>query len=176
VERPRARRGVEEGALGVGRVVGVDGVEPPQAEPLLERLSGELEPRAVEEGAPAVGLGHPEHHRRRVGHVAEARLALAHRGLGAAAGAHVEHQGDHAFGGPVIDRVTHAFARPAAGPDARAVERRVDQIDQMVLGHAVAVVVPRRRHGRAHHRLAGPAHAVQEGEEVGPAGAARELG
>ena len=163
-ERAAPVRRLAEHALGPRRVVGVHGAQPAEAQPVRERLPRELEPLPVEEGAHAVRLGHPEHHRRGVGHVAEARLALAQRPLGPRARRHVEHQRDHSLNGI------------RGGAAAAPAQRGVHEVDAVVLGHAVGVVVPARELVGADHRLAGGVDALQQREEVRPALAARQLG
>ena len=60
-------------------VVGVDDLRPAVADLLLHRPAGEAEPWLVEPVTPLVRARHPDHHRRAVGHDAEAILALARR-------------------------------------------------------------------------------------------------
>jgi len=66
-------------------VVGMDTLEPAVTPLLLQRPSGELEPRAVEVDAAPIGPRHPDHDGGRVGHESEPVLALLERGLGLAA-------------------------------------------------------------------------------------------
>ena len=54
----------------------MNGVPGAEAQRLLVRLAGEFGPKAVEIGERPVRIGHPHHHRRVLGHVAEARLAF----------------------------------------------------------------------------------------------------
>jgi hypothetical protein len=70
-------------------VLEVHALRPPHAPLLIERAPGEAQPRLVEERAQPVGVGHPEEDGRRVRHVAEARLGLAHVLLGVALGGDV---------------------------------------------------------------------------------------
>src|SRR4029079_7927580 len=70
---------VERAAIGVQaalEVLGVHVVGPAVAELLRHRAADEVEPRLVEPGAELVGAAHPDQHRRRVGDLAEAPLAL----------------------------------------------------------------------------------------------------
>ena len=77
----RRRTGLDEGAFGFGGIVGMHRLEPAEAQRLGLGLPREFVPAAVEVGAMAVGLGHPHHHRGMIGHVAEARFALAQHGV-----------------------------------------------------------------------------------------------
>src|SRR2546425_2920855 len=52
-------------------VVGMDTLEPAVTPLLLQRPSGELEPRAVEVDAAPIGPSHPDHDRSRDGHRSE---------------------------------------------------------------------------------------------------------
>ena len=75
----RIARGVgfDKGALPALAVVGMHGLPGAGAERLLLPLPGEFRPEPIEVGERAGRIGHPHHDRRVVGHVAEARLALA---------------------------------------------------------------------------------------------------
>ena len=59
------------------QIVGVHAVGPAVSELSFVRPSGELEPGAIDVVTALVGTRHPEHHRRGIGHQAEALLALA---------------------------------------------------------------------------------------------------
>jgi hypothetical protein len=65
-ERRLARVRVDEGRLGHGHVIGVDGLQPAEAEPLVARLAGERVPAVAQVRARPVGLGDPEHRGRAV--------------------------------------------------------------------------------------------------------------
>ena len=78
-------------------VFGMHAYGPALAHLVLEPAAGDVEPAIVEVAAPGVGIGHPHHPRRGVGHQAESLLALADAALGPAAGERVgEHLGDQA--------------------------------------------------------------------------------
>ena len=62
----------------LGRVCGVDALEPAIPQFLLQRSTGELEPRDVEIGRQPVGVRQPDHHGRRIREHAEAAFTLAH--------------------------------------------------------------------------------------------------
>ncbi len=78
---------VDEDELAVGSVavVGVDGVEPCGRQAFGLGLAGKFAPALRQEGARAVGLGYPQHGRRRFGKIDKALFALAQRLFGAPA-------------------------------------------------------------------------------------------
>ena len=109
VDLERVAGGVvgEEGGVGRGLVVRMDGGRPAEALAGAGWLAGEFVPATVEVGGTALRIGGPDHHRGMVGHVAEAGLALAHRRLrlgplavgehlAGGLGAGAEHPGDAA--------------------------------------------------------------------------------
>src|SRR5690606_23180120 len=63
-------------------IVGMHGFEPACAETFRRRDAGELVPGSRQEDARALGRGDPDHERRVVGELPEARLALAELRLG----------------------------------------------------------------------------------------------
>ena len=65
------------------QVLGMHAFGPSLAEFLLHGAAGEGQPPLVEERAQLVRSGHPDHHRRRIGHVPKALFALAQGRLGA---------------------------------------------------------------------------------------------
>ena len=72
------------------RVVRMNVLGPALAEFLVDGPTNEIEPDLVEPGALAVGPADPHHHRRGIGHQAEALFALAQSALGALARGDVE--------------------------------------------------------------------------------------
>ena len=69
-------------ALHAHAVVGVDAVDPPVAELLVERAPGEVEPALVQEDDVAVRVGHPDEERGRVRQRLEALVARVERRVG----------------------------------------------------------------------------------------------
>src|SRR5712671_5231512 len=55
----------------------MDVLNPAISEPLLDRFSGEAEPQLIEPDALLVGARHPDHHRRRIHRLAQARIQAA---------------------------------------------------------------------------------------------------
>src|SRR6185312_7632042 len=81
LERERLSRveGFGERRLPRPEILGMDARGPAVAEFVVERTPGEREPRAIDVDVAAVGIGHPERHRRLVRHHAKAGLALLER-------------------------------------------------------------------------------------------------
>jgi hypothetical protein len=79
-------------------IVRVDTLEPSELLFLLEAAAAELEPRLVEEVAPATDARSPDQHRRRVGHHTEVALALAQGEFGPATTHVLHHQADDEAG------------------------------------------------------------------------------
>src|SRR5262245_52306371 len=74
--------GGEESLFRKFAVIRMEGGDPTGAEAGLGISADEFVPRLAREGASAIRLAHPHHHRSVVGHVAEARFAFAQRLLG----------------------------------------------------------------------------------------------
>jgi hypothetical protein len=90
-------------------VVGVDAVEPPVAELLVERAPGELEPAPVDEDDAAVRVGDPEQERRRVRDRPEAFVARVERRMEPCRGAL-----DDVGVGPPLPELAHSGSPAAA--------------------------------------------------------------
>jgi hypothetical protein len=84
------RVGIEEGPARLFPVVRMDHAGPALAEAFFPALPGKFVPAARQERAAAIGFGHPQHRRRRVGEFEEARLAARECQLGQAA---LQHDG-----------------------------------------------------------------------------------
>ena len=129
----------------------------PIPRPLPGDQPGELVPRPAEEAAAPVGLGDPDHHRRVVGELAEARLALAQRILEAASQARQLEPGRHArqqlAGRERLDQVVvGAGCEPStcASSPARA-DSRITGIAPRALVGAQRAQQPEAVEARHHH-------------------------
>ncbi len=98
------------------QVVGMDAVARAEPELLLEGAAGEVEPGLVEVGRHALRIVGPDHHGRRVGHAAEALLALPQRLLRAPAFGDVVDDPDHAH-----DLAGRVAVRPVGGDEPAGV-------------------------------------------------------
>jgi hypothetical protein len=80
-ERCAGPEGGGVGAQAPGLVLGMDAFHPADAELILHHPAREVEPAPVEVRKAALGIGHPDEHRRAVGQDAETLLALADAGV-----------------------------------------------------------------------------------------------
>ena len=98
VKRTLLPRGLDDGIGGAVSVVGVDGIQPAEAECGLGRLTRQVVPLPTEKRPRPGRIAHPEHRRRRIGHLVEELLAVVPGLLGLLLKRDVGQRDEHAVG------------------------------------------------------------------------------